>query len=148
MKTATYTLSIEKLEKRLGKTKFGVVSQHDNIRTSCVYRVSGKKVLTYNVVIFADDGVALDKQVHTKIIKGKPLGKTIRSSGVPHQRAEFPVHKIKMKAGLGFIFATSKSTCLTRQVDYYVRGRLYASIHEYYNPDFTAITDKRVIDQS
>ncbi len=137
-----YTLSTEELKQKFGDIALEIISHKENVRTTCVRRLSDDAVLAYSIVTFHDEGIkAFDDEFHDQILSGKTIGETIKNSGVSHERIVSEPVSLKINFGLAFLFDTKKSVCLSRVVDYKIKDLPYASITEFYNPEFTT-TDK------
>lgn len=128
---------MEELRHKFGDIHLEIISHKENIRTSCVRRVSDNAVLAYSVVVFHAEGVsALGDEFHNQILSGKAVGETIRNSGLPHERIVPDSFLSKINFGLAFLFDTQDAVCVSRTVDYKIHDLPYASIAEFYNPKF------------
>ncbi|MEK7149991.1 MAG: GNAT family N-acetyltransferase [Patescibacteria group bacterium] len=135
-----YTLSTEELKQKFGDIYLEIISQKENIRTTCIRKSSDNVAVVYNNVIFYDEGVAVfGQEFHNQILSGKMLGQTIKNSGISHERLVSERFSIKINLGLSFLFDTKKNFCVSRKVDYKIKDLPYASITEFYNPEFTLV---------
>jgi GNAT superfamily N-acetyltransferase len=136
-----YTLSTEELKHKFGEITLEIISHKENARTTCVRRLSDNAVVAYSIVTFHDEGIkAFGDEFHNQIITGKTIGETIKNSGVPHNRIVSESVSAKVNFGLAFIFNTKKEICVSRIVTYKIKDLLYASIVEFYNPEFTPVS--------
>lgn len=135
-----YTVSTEELRERFGDVTLEIIFQRGNTRSSCVRRVSEGTVVAYSRVVFQNPGVtALGKELHEQILSGKAIGETIQNSGVPHERTVSNPYSATINCGLSFLFDTKKNGCVSRVVTYKIQGVPYASITEFYNPEYTPV---------
>ena len=136
-----YTLSTEELKQKFGEINLEIISQKENTRTTCVRRLSDDAVVAHSMVTFSSEGIAaFGHEFHNQIILGKAIGETIKSSGIVHDRIVSEPVLAKVNFGLAFIFDTKKGVCVSRIVTYKIKDSLYASIVEFYNPEFTPVT--------
>ncbi len=137
-----YSLSTDDLREKFGNLVLELIYHKENKRTSCVRRLSDNAALAYSYVAFFNEGIlALGKELHDQIVSGKSIGEVIRDSGVLHERTESKNFSSKVNLGLSFLFDTRKDYCLSRKVDYKIKGTSYASIVEFYNPEYLSIED-------
>lgn len=135
-----YTLSTEELKLKFGDITLEVISHRENIRTTCVRRLSDNAVVAYSIVTFCNEGVeAFGEEFHNQIISGKTIGETIRNSGISHERTVSESFSSKLNFGISFLFDTKKDTCMSRIVEYTIKGLPYATIAEFYNPEFLSV---------
>ena len=135
-----YTLSTEELKQKFGDIILEIISNKENVRTTCIRRLSDSGVVAYSMVTFHDVGVVvLGDEFHNQILSGKTIGETIKKSGVPHERCVSGSFSSKINFGLSFLFDTRKDACVSRTIDYKIKDLPYASITEFYNPEFTSV---------
>lgn len=135
-----YALSIDELKQKFGDVTLEIISHKENIRTSCVRRASDNAVVAYSIVIFHSEGIAaFGDELHNQILSGRPVGETIKNSGIPHERTVSEPTSSKVNLELSFLFNTKKDTCVSRMVSYKISNFPYASITEFYNPEFTPV---------
>ncbi len=136
----SYTLSTEELRQKFGDITLEIISHKKNTRTTCVRRLSDNAVVAYSIVIFHNEGTTVfGDEFHSQILSGKAIGETIRNSGVPHERTVSGPFSSKINFGLSFLFNTKKDICVSRTVNYKIKDLSYASITEFYNPEFTSV---------
>lgn len=132
-----YILSTEELKQKFGDITLEIISHKENIRNTCVRRSSDNAVVAYSIVTFHNEGIqAFGDELHNQILSGKTIGETIKNSGIPHERIVSETVSSKLNFGLAFLFDTEKDLCVSRIVDYKIKGLPYASITEFYNPKF------------
>jgi hypothetical protein len=136
-------LSTEELKKKFGAIYLQVISQNNNLRTSCVRKLSNNSVLAFSRVVFNETGIKAFKEFHNQILSGKPIGQAIIDSRVRHERIVSEKFRVKMYPGLCTLFNTKRPTCVGRKIDYKIKGLLYASINEFYNPNFVNLKNFR-----
>jgi hypothetical protein len=134
-------LSTELLEKKCGPVAIEILSQDEKLRTSCIRALRSNAVVAASEVVFHQAGIEKAPEMHAKIVNGAMLGKTIRESGITQERTENEFHQTTTPPEFTNLFSTTKETCLSRKVDYVVAGTLYATIVEYYNPDYVVAED-------
>jgi GNAT superfamily N-acetyltransferase len=135
-----YTLSTEELKQKFGDIHLEIIFHKENVRTSCVRRLSDNAVVAYSVVVFHDEGVAaFGDEFHQQILSGKILGEMIKNSGVPHERIVSEPFSSETNFGIAFLFDTKKNICVSREVNYKIEDVPYASITEFYNPEFIPV---------
>ncbi len=135
-----YTLSTEELKQKFGDITLEIISHRENVRTTCVRRLSDNTAVAYSIVTFHNEGIeALGDEFHNQILSGKTIGETIKNSGVPHERSVSDPFSSKINFGLSFLFDTKKDACVSRVVNYKIKGIPYTSITEFYNPEFTSV---------
>lgn len=139
-----YALSTEELMQKFGEIYLEVISHKGNTRITCIRRVFDDAVVAYNIVEFQYEGIVmLGQTFHDEIILGKMLGETIKKSGVPHERNVSEPLLSSVNPEVASLFNTKKSTCVSRKVDYMIKGVPYASITEFYNPEFTPVGEEK-----
>lgn len=137
-----YTLSTEELKQKFGDISLEIISQKENARTSCIRRMSDGVIIAYSTIVFYGRGIiSFGEENHKQIVSGKPLGEIIKNSGIPHERIVSSLFLSKINFGLAFLFDTNKNVCVSRKVEYKVNGLQYASIIEFYNPEFTTVEE-------
>lgn len=135
-----YILSTDELKKKFGDITMEIISQRGQTRTSCVRRSSDNTVVAYSIITFHDEGIAaFGDEFHNQILSGKAIGETIKNSGISHERRVSESALSKINFGLSFLFDTKKNICVSRGVNYKIEDLLYASLTEFYNPEFTFI---------
>jgi GNAT superfamily N-acetyltransferase len=136
----SYKLSTEELKQKFGDIYLEVISHKENVRTSCVRKSSDNTVVAYSTVVFHTEGVAVfDQECHRQILAGKTIGETVRNSGMINERTVSEPFSVKVNYGLSFLFNTKKDLCVSRKVEYKIKDLPYASIVEFYNPEFLII---------
>src|SRR3989338_2438836 len=133
------TLVSEHLRDEFGEICLEVIFQDRTTRLSCIRRTSDNEVLSFHIVLFTEDGIKTLGSVHEKIVKGGLLGEVIQASGVPYTLAVSDKSCVDMDAGLASLFATGAGRCATERIEYQVRGIPYATIYEFYNPEYTPV---------
>lgn len=136
----SYILSTEELKQKFGDISLEIISHRENVRITCVRRLSDNAAVAYNIAAFQNEGIrAFGKDLHGQILSGKAIGETIKNSGIPHERAVSEFFSSKVNFGLAFLFDTKKDTCLSRTVNYKIEGSPYVSIAEFYNPEYRSV---------
>src|SRR3989338_4102379 len=133
------TLVSEHLRDEFGEICLEVIFQDRTTRLSCIRRTSDNEVLSFHIVLFTEDGIKTLGSVHEKIVKGGLLGEVIQASGAPYTRTVSDATNIDMGANLASLFATGAGLCTTELIEYQVRGFPYATIYEFYNPEYTPV---------
>ncbi len=137
-----YTLSTDELRQKFGEISLEIIAHKGNIRNTCVRRRSDNAVVAYSIVTFNDEGIkAFGDVFHNQILSGKTIGETIKGSGLPHTRTVSKSFVSRINFGLSFLFDTKKDSCVSRNVEYKIKDMLYASIIEFYNPEYISIED-------
>jgi len=129
----------ENFRDTFGDIHLQVIFQDKTIRLSCIRRVVDNEVLSFHIVLFTGAGVKALGNVHEKIVAGGLLGEVIKESGVPYTLAVSDKSCVDMDTGLASLFATGAGRCTTERIEYKVRGVPYATIYEFYNPEYTPV---------
>lgn len=133
--------SSEILEKKFGKLSIEIISQDELHRVSCLRTDNDNTAIACSTVDFHQQGIEAAPGLHTSIVAGSLLGKTIKDSGITHERKEFEWTTENIPARFQNIFNSEASVCASRKIEYYIQGNLYATIAEYYNPDYVQSKD-------
>lgn len=89
------------------------------------------------MVVFRAEGVSsFGDEFHKQILSGNAIGETIQNSGIFHERIVSNSFLYEINFGLAFLFDTTKTVCVSRTVNYKIKDLPYASITEFYNPEF------------
>lgn len=139
MAVSNERLVTEDLRSKFGAIELEVTQQDAARRIGCLRKADDKSVLAYHVVTFGKRGVAALGSLHDTIVSGKPIGETIKHSGVPHERIVSKPVASAMPGFLRALFRTHKKKCRMQIIEYSVKGKHYAHIEEYYNPEFTSL---------
>ena len=100
-----YTLSTEELKQKFGDVTLEIISHKENIRTTCVRRLSDNAVVAYSIAIFHDEGIVVfGDEFHSQVLSGKPIGETVKNSEVSHERIVSEPFSSKINFGLSFLF--------------------------------------------
>ena len=129
----------ENLRDTFGEIRLQVIFQDRTTRLSCIRRVADNEVLSFHIVLFTEAGIKILGKVHESVVSGGMLGEVIQKSGVPHTRTVSEKTHIDMDAGLSSLFSTSARSCTTECIEYQIRGVPYATIYEFYNPEYTPV---------
>jgi hypothetical protein len=133
--------SSEILQKKFGKLSIEILSQTALHRESCLRLKSNDVAIACSVVDFNQSGISNAPDLHANIVAGALLGKTIQDSGIEHERKEFQWETKNIPSQFQNILNTKKTTCSSRKIEYFIKGELYATIMEYYNPDYVDKND-------
>lgn len=129
-------LSTDILKEEFGAIRLDIVLRKGNLRTSCIRRVSDNAAVACSKVLFHDEGIKVFDQFHKDILAGGKIGETIQHSGVPHERIESEFSQVRMDPDIISLFGTKRDVCMSRTVEYRIRSLPYASITEFYNPEY------------
>lgn len=142
MSEANYSflpLISENFRDTFGDIRLQIIFQNERTRLSCIRRVADNATLSFHVVLFTENGMKTLGPAHGKIVAGEMLGEVIKESGVPYTRTVSDTTNIDMGANLASLFATVGGRCTTERIEYKVRGVPYATIYEFYNPEYTPV---------
>ena len=133
--------SSEILQKKFGELSIEILFQNELHRESCL-RLKGNDVaIACSVVDFNQSGISIAPDLHANIVAGSLLGKTIQGSGIDYERKEFQWETNNIPTQFQSILNTTETSCLSRKIEYFIKGELYATIMEYYNPDYVDKND-------
>lgn len=130
----TLQLSTDILENKFGKLILKVLFQEGLERKSCLFD-KNKNVIACSTVLFYEKGISKIPALHEMILQGAPIGKTLNDPGIQKIR-ENGKFKIRSAPNIFQELFHTKEKCFSRRVEYAVNGIPYASIMEYYNPEF------------